>query len=118
MAGRRAIPVTSGGYQVDPAELTTFASYLNGTTHADVTAAANGVHAANGFDNNAFGIFAAQLLAVPARIAMGVATDNLNSLASEISSAANLTTTTANNYRTNEQNSAGSFGSIDGSSQT
>ncbi|HEY4460554.1 MAG TPA: hypothetical protein VGN81_40015, partial [Pseudonocardiaceae bacterium] len=80
----------SGGYQVDPTELTTFASYVSGTTHSEITDAANGVHSANGFDNNAFGIFAAQLLAVPARIAMGVATDNLNKLASEISNAADL----------------------------
>ncbi|HEY4453905.1 MAG TPA: hypothetical protein VGN81_06290, partial [Pseudonocardiaceae bacterium] len=72
-------------------------------------------HSANGFDNNAFGIFAAQLLAVPARIAMGVATDNLNKLASEISNAADLTNTTASNYRQNEQNTAGSFQAIDGS---
>ena len=108
----------SGGYQVDPSELTKFASYLSGTTHGEVTDAANGVHSANGFDNNAFGIFAAQLLAVPARIAMGVATDNLNSLASEISSAADLTNKTAGNYTQNEQNSAGSFQAIDGSSQT
>lgn len=108
----------SGGYQVNPSELTTFASYLNGTTHSAVTDAANGVHSANGFDNNAFGIFAAQLLAVPARIAMGVATDNLNKLASEISDAATLTNTTADNYRQNEQNNAGSFQAIDGGSQT
>jgi hypothetical protein len=108
----------SGGYQVDPTELTTFASYLSGTTHGQITDAANGVHSANGFDDNAFGVFAAQLLAVPARIAMGVATDNLNKLADEISSAADLTNTTAANYRQNEQNAAGSFQAIDGSSQT
>ena len=74
-------------------------------------------HSANGFDNNAFGIFAAQLLAVPARIAMAVSTDNLNKLASEITNAADLTNTTASNYRQNEQNAAGSFQAIDGSSQ-
>jgi hypothetical protein len=108
----------SGGYQVDPSELTTFATYLSGTTHGEIVDAANGVHSANGFDNNAFGIFAAQLLAVPARIAMGVANDNLNKLASEISGAADLTNTTADNYRQNEQNNAGSFQAIDGSSQT
>lgn len=108
----------SGGYQVDPSELTTFASYLGGTTHTEITDAANGVHAANGFDNNAFGIFAAQLLAVPARIAMAVANDNLTKLASEIANAADLTNTTAANYRQNEQNTAGSFQAIDGGSQT
>jgi hypothetical protein len=108
----------SGGYQVDPNELTTFASYLSGTTHGEITDAANGVHSANGFDDNAFGVFAAQLLAVPARIAMGVAAANLDSLASEISSAADLTMKTANNYTQNEQNSAGSFQAIDGSSAT
>jgi hypothetical protein len=108
----------SGGYQVDPNELTKFASYLSGTAHGEIVDAANGVHAANGFDNNAFGIFAAQLLAVPARIAMGVATDSLNSLAGEISAAADLTTKTAGNYQRNEQNSAGSFQAIDGSEAT
>ena len=108
----------SGGYQVDPSELTTFASYLSGTTHSQITKAADGVRSANGFDNNAFGIFAAQLLAVPARIAMGVANDNLTKLASEIANAADLTNTTADNYRRNEQNTAGSFQAIDGGSQT
>jgi hypothetical protein len=109
------IPVTqSGGYQVDPNQLRTFASYLSGTAHSEITDAANGVHSANGFDNNAFGIFAAQLLATPARIAMAVAVDNLNSLAKEISDAAQLTTTTATNYQQNEQNAAGSFHAIDG----
>lgn len=106
----------SGGYQVDPNELHTFASYLSNTTHSEITDAANGVKADNGFDNSAFGIFAAQLLAVPARIAMAVAVDNLNSLAGEISSAAQQTTTTATNYQQNEQNSAGSFNAIDGTS--
>lgn len=100
------------GYQVDPTQLTTFASYLSGTTHSEVTDAANGVHSANGFDNDAFGIFAAQLLAAPARIAMATATTNLNSLADEISGAAQLTTTTANNYQQNEQNNAGTFADI------
>lgn len=110
--------MTQGGYQVDPSELTKFAAYLSGTAHSEITDAANSVHAANGFDNNAFGIFAAQLLAVPARIAMGVAAANLTSLASEISAAADLTTKTASNYNQNEQNSAGSFHAIDGSTAT
>lgn len=110
--------MTQGGYQVDPNELTKFASYLSGTAHGEIVDAANGVHSANGFDNNAFGIFAAQLLAVPARIAMGVAASNLNALASEISAAADLTTKTASNYTQNEQNTAGSFQAIDGSAAT
>ncbi|HEX3782574.1 MAG TPA: hypothetical protein VHX38_23150 [Pseudonocardiaceae bacterium] len=105
---------SSGGYQVDPNELHTFASYLGTTTHSEVTDAANGVKSANGFDDNAFGIFAAQLLAVPARIAMAVAVDNLNSLAKEVSDAAQSTTTTATNYQRNDQNSASSFQSING----
>jgi hypothetical protein len=103
-----------GGYQVDPAELKTFAGYQSGTAHDEITEAANAVHSANGFDNNAFGIFAAQLLAVPARIAMAVAVDNLNSLAKEVADAGQRTTATASNYQQNDQNAAGSFQAING----
>ena len=104
--------VSQGGYQVDPTELQKFSKYLADTTHRDITDAANGVHSANGFDNNAFGIFAAQLLAVPARIAMGVVADNLNKLATEIDQAAKTTATTATNYQNQEKSAAGSFEDI------
>jgi hypothetical protein len=106
------ISVTQGGYTVDPTQLNKFASYLNDTAHSEINDAASGVQSANGFDNAAFGIFAAQLLAVPARIAMAVAVTNLNKLAGEISDAGRLTTTTASNYQQNEQNNAGAFTDI------
>jgi hypothetical protein len=95
--------VSAGGFQVDPAELRKFASYLSDTAHAEIVDAADGVHSANGFDNAAFGIFAAQLLAVPARIAMAAVTDNLNSLANEISQAAQTTVAAAAQYRQHEE---------------
>ncbi|MCU1682887.1 MAG: hypothetical protein JWQ81_3626 [Amycolatopsis sp.] len=95
--------VSNGGFEVDPAELRKFASYLSDTAHAEIVDAANGVHSANGFDNSAFGIFAAQILAIPARIAMAAVTDNLNKLADEISQAAQSTVTAATTYQQHEE---------------
>lgn len=102
----------ASGYTVVTQELNQFASYLNGTTHPAVVAAANQVHSDNGFDNSAFGIFAAQILAVPARIAMGVVAGNLDKLAGQIASAGQATTQTANVYVQNEKTNAASFQNV------
>ncbi|HEX3787336.1 MAG TPA: hypothetical protein VHW44_05705 [Pseudonocardiaceae bacterium] len=102
------------GYQVDPQELTTFASYLTGTTETAVTTASNGVKSANGFDNNAFGILLAQILSAPARIAMDEVESNLGNLSQEITGAAQTTTQTASEYSNTETSNAASFTAIDG----
>jgi hypothetical protein len=90
--------VADNGYQVDPEELNRFADYLGRTTSTEVSDAAKGVHSANGFDNAAFGIFAAQYLSIPARIDMALVTSNLNDLAKEITDAADRTKQAATNY--------------------
>jgi hypothetical protein len=63
-----------------------------------VSRASSSVHSANGFDNSAFGIFAAQLLAVPARIALAVVGGNLDDLAKEFNDAADRTKQVATTY--------------------
>ncbi|HVV09555.1 hypothetical protein [Amycolatopsis sp.] len=86
------------GFEVDPAELKTFGSYLTNTTVPAVKDAAGGVHSANGFDNQAFGIVLAQILAVPARIAMGVVAGNLDTLSDNITKTADATNKAAEAY--------------------
>lgn len=98
--------MADNGFQVDPQELTKFGSYLSGTTAPAVSQAASGVHDANGFDNAAFGIFAAQLLAVPARIAMGVVASNLDGLSNEITDAADRTKQAATRYGDQDRSTA------------
>jgi len=93
---------SSGGYQVITAELTDFANYLKGTTSPAVSKAAGDVHADNGFDNNAFGIFAAQILAIPARIAMGIVAGNLDKLSKEVDDVAQRTSQAARTYDEHE----------------
>jgi hypothetical protein len=71
-----------------------------------VSQASSGVHSANGFDNSAFGVFAAQLLAVPARIALGVVGGNLDNLAKEITDAADRTKQAAAIYANRDRDVA------------
>ncbi|WAL69277.1 type VII secretion target [Amycolatopsis cynarae] len=104
--------MAQNGYQVDPQELGKFAGYLKGTTAPAVEQASSGVHDANGFDNSAFGIFAAQLLAVPARIAMGVVGDQLSKLSKEMTDAADRTQTAADTYTQHDQNVAADLGTF------
>lgn len=92
--------------QVAPDELITFARYLHSTTGPEVSHAADQVHRANGFDNNAFGVLVAQFLAVPARIAMGVVARNLSDVADEIHDAGARTWKMANDYEATDQISA------------
>ena len=95
---------SSAGYRVVPDELNDFSNYITGTTAPAVSTAASDVHAANGFDNKAFGIFTAQMLAVPARIAMGVVAGNLDKLSKEIEDVAQRTAKAAQAYDDHEQN--------------
>jgi hypothetical protein len=97
--------VAGNGFAVDPAELHTFGGYLSNTTAPAVKDAASGVHAANGFDNQAFGIFLAQILAVPARIAMGVVAGNLDKISDNVTKTADSTNKAAEVYA-NQENSA------------
>lgn len=92
--------------QVLPEELTTFARYLDSTTGPEVSHAADQVRAINGFDNNAFGVLVAQLLAVPARIALGVAAGHLSDVADEIHDAGARTWRAADDYVATDRASA------------
>ncbi|HET6502863.1 MAG TPA: hypothetical protein VFG87_19085 [Amycolatopsis sp.] len=104
--------MADGGYQVETQELNKFADYLKGTTGPVVSQAAGSVHSANGFDNNAFGVFVAQLLAVPARIAMGVVAGNLDSVSKEIADAGDRTAQAATTYDQHEQSVVGTLQSF------
>lgn len=70
---------------------------------------------ATGFDNDAFGVVLAQVIAVPARIALGAGADTLNKLRSDLDSAASTTDSTAKNYQSTDQDNAQSFTSVNGS---
>lgn len=102
------------GFQVAPSELTDFASYLETTTADEITKSSQGVTNANKFDFNAFGLFLGQTLGVPSRIAMAVASGELNTLAGKIRQTATDTRTTAQQYAQNEGGVTGTFNSIQG----
>jgi hypothetical protein len=93
------VPIT----QVLPDELTTFARYLDSTTGPEVSRAADKVREINGFDNDAFGILVAQLLAAPARIAMDVVAKNLSGAADEIHDLGARTWRAATDYEATDQ---------------
>ncbi|GAB2986360.1 hypothetical protein LWP59_10035 [Amycolatopsis acidiphila] len=98
------------GFSVDPAELRTFGGYLTNTTAAAVKEAASGVHAANGFDNQAFGVLVAQILAVPARIAMATVADNLDKVSQDVTTAADTTTKAAAAYADHDDSVSAGLG--------
>jgi DUF2075 family protein len=104
----------SNGYQVAPADLNTFADYLNNTTVNEINTAAQGVTSANGFDVDAFGVVLGQTMGVPSRIAMGVVADQLKALSQKIAGVATNTRTTATTYSQNDSNVATSFQNIQG----
>lgn len=86
------------GFQVDPAELNTFADYVNNTTVPAVRQAASTVAGLNGGDVNAFGILLAQIMAIPARIAMRAVSDNLGKIADNVADTATTTKKAADAY--------------------
>jgi hypothetical protein len=89
---------TTGTVSVDTEGIKRFADYFeNDTVHA-IKQAADGVHALNGGDVNAFGVLLAQILGVPARIAMGVAGDHLDDLAHTMADVAKSVQDTASVY--------------------
>ena len=98
--------VSGAGFSVDPAELQKFSQFLSGTTQPAVQDAANRMQAANGFDNAAFGILLAQVLAVPSRITMGVITGEINKLVGDIAKSADDVKKAADVYSTHDSNTA------------
>lgn len=98
--------VSGEGFSVDPAELQKFSQFLSGTTQPAVQDAANRMQAANGFDNAAFGILLAQVLAVPSRITMGVITGEISKLVGDIGKSADDLKKAADVYATHDSNTA------------
>ena len=92
--------------QVIPEDLTKFARFLDQTTGPEVAEAAHAVHQANGFDNNAFGILIAQLLAVPARIAMTEVAKNLDKVSDEIRDAGARTWKVASEFEQSDRHNS------------
>ncbi|MDT7803979.1 MAG: hypothetical protein QOI78_7412 [Actinomycetota bacterium] len=98
--------VSGAGFSVDPAELQKFSQFLSGTTQPAVQDAANRMQAANGFDNAAFGILLAQVLAVPSRITMGVIAGEITKLVGDIGKSADDVKKAADVYSTHDANTA------------
>jgi len=96
--------VSGAGFTVDPAELDKFSQFLSGTTQPAVQDAANRMQAANGFDNAAFGILLAQVLAVPSRITMAVITGEITKLAGDIAKSATDVKKAAEVYTNHDSN--------------
>jgi len=96
--------VPGNEFAVHPDELDKFSQYLDQTTAPAVKQAAADVHGCNGFDNDAFGIFLAQILAIPARIAMGVVAGNLDGVSDNVAHTAELTKKAAKAYRDQDAN--------------
>jgi hypothetical protein len=102
--------VASGaGFSVDPAELQKFGQFLSGSTQPAVQDAANRMQAANGFDNAAFGILLAQVLAVPSRVTMGVITGEITKLVGDIAKSADDVQKAADVYTTHDADTARSL---------
>lgn len=98
--------VSGAGFSVDPAELQKFSQFLSGTTQPAVQDAANRMQAANGFDNAAFGILLAQVLAVPSRVTMAVITGEISKLVGDIGKSADDLKKAADVYATHDANTA------------
>ncbi|MEU0794703.1 hypothetical protein ABZ342_31970 [Amycolatopsis sp. NPDC005961] len=98
--------VSGEGFSVDPAELQKFSQFLSGTTQPAVQDAANRMQAANGFDNAAFGILLAQVLAVPSRITIAAITGEINKLVGDIGKSAEDVKKAAETYSTHDANTA------------
>ena len=98
--------VSGEGFSVDPAELQKFSQFLSGTTQPAVQDAANRMQAANGFDNAAFGILLAQVLAVPSRITMGVIAGEIGKLAGDIAKSSDDVKKAAEVYANHDSSTA------------
>lgn len=100
---------SGAGFSVDPAELQKFGQFLSGSTQPAVQDAANRMQAANGFDNAAFGILLAQVLAVPSRVTMAVITGEITKLVGDIAKSADDVQKAADVYTTHDADTARSL---------
>ncbi|WP_328608263.1 hypothetical protein OG943_03835 [Amycolatopsis sp. NBC_00345] len=104
--------MAGNGFTVIPDELHKFSGYLSGTTAPAVKEAASGVHGANGFDNQAFGILLAQILAIPARIAMSVVAGNLDKVSDDVTATADSTKKAAEAYTNQDESASNGLGTF------
>ncbi|WP_406442557.1 hypothetical protein OHB00_40500 [Streptomyces sp. NBC_00631] len=93
----------NGTVSVDTDGLEQFADYLQNDTVYAIRRASEGVHALNDGGVNAFGVLLAQVLGVPARIAMAVTADHLDDLAHTMADVAKSVYDTASVYEDIEQ---------------
>ena len=92
--------------RVDSAALDAFHDHLANGTVAELGRVASGVHRLNGGDVNAFGVFFAQVLGIPSRIAMATAADHIDDLTRQMSDLAKNVKDTADAYDQVEQTNA------------
>ncbi|MFD7921400.1 hypothetical protein ACFV3R_19495 [Streptomyces sp. NPDC059740] len=93
----------SGAVGVDTDSLRRFADSLQYGTASAIQRVSEGVHTLNGGDVNAFGVLLAQVLGVPARIAMAVTAGHLDDLAHTIGDVSRTVRDTASVYEDTEQ---------------
>lgn len=84
--------------QVDTAGLRYVQRYLSDMTVNQLERVASGIHDLNGGDVNAFGVFVAQVLGIPSRIAMGAAAGHIGDLARLMTEVAKKVKDTADIY--------------------
>ena len=92
--------------RVDSAALDAFHDHLANGTVAELGRVASGVHRLNGGDVNAFGVFFAQVLGIPSRIAMATAAGHLDDLTQQMAELAKNVKDTADAYDQVEQTNA------------
>jgi hypothetical protein len=88
---------------VDTDGLGQFADHVRNDTVYAIRRASDGVHALNGGDVDAFGVLLAQILGVPARIAMAVTAGHLGDLAHTMADVGQSVSDTASVYEDIEQ---------------
>ncbi|WP_409182442.1 type VII secretion target [Amycolatopsis sp. VS8301801F10] len=101
--------MTGNGFTVHPDELHKFSEYLDKTTVPAVDDSAKAVDDANGGDIDAFGVVLAQVLAIPARIALKAVSDNLHGVAKDVTDSADKTRQASEQYRKGDQDLAKAF---------
>jgi hypothetical protein len=105
--------VASGeGFNVDPQQLKDFSTFLSTSTQPAVQSAADRMKAANGFDNEAFGIFLAQIWAIPSRITMAAIQGEISKLVGDIGNSATDVKKAAEAYETQVADAAKSLGTF------
>ncbi|RSN19351.1 hypothetical protein DMC61_40035 [Amycolatopsis sp. WAC 04169] len=88
-------------------ELERYARHLESVTSADLTGVARGISGLGGGQVGAFGVFAAQALGVPCRVALSGLGDQVTDLATRISELAGAVREAAHDVeRTDEENAA------------